>query len=45
MNALTSSLALLTRRVDALTDLVRTVTVMLVVLAIGWSCWAWVVAR
>jgi hypothetical protein len=34
-----------TRRVDALAGLIRTVTVMLVVLAIGWSCWAWVVAR
>ncbi len=32
-----------TRRVDALAGLVRTVTVMLVVLSVGWSVWAWAV--
>ena len=32
-----------TRRVDALAGLVRTVTVMLVMLSVGWSVWLWVV--
>jgi hypothetical protein len=30
------------RRADAVAGLIRAVTVMLVVLAIGWSVWSWV---
>ncbi len=33
------------RRADAIAGLIRAVTVLLVLLAIGWSVWSWVVMR